>query len=411
MTAQLVSRLRPFGETIFATMTALAKQHGAVNLGQGFPSEDGPDAMLERAQHEIAAGNNQYAPVWGFPELREAIAADRQERYGLTYDPASEVLVTVGATEGLTAAILALVEPGSEVIVLEPYYDSYAAAIALAGAVLVPVPLVWEESPDAAEAGCSAGADTAAVSGRWALDAAALAAAVTSRTRLIIVNTPHNPTGAVLTSAEISQIGEIAAAHDLLILADEVYETLVYDGAEHVPVASVPGLAERTITVSSAAKRFNVTGWKTGWVLAPAELTAAVLRAKQFLTFVGVSHVQPAVALALRTEREWELGLRASLCERRKQLTAGLREAGLLVRPARGGYFVTADVSPLGVADAGAFCTGELLRAGVAAIPVAAFVSAEHAARFSSLVRFAFCRPAADVATAVRRLHELRVRS
>ncbi len=272
-----VSRLQPFASTIFAEMTALATLHDAVNLGQGFPDTDGPAAMLEVARRAIAEGVNQYPPGPGMPVLRQAIAEDRRIRYGLDSDPDSEVLVTVGATEAISAAILGLVEPGEEVVLIEPYYDSYAASVALAGAVRRTVPLV------------TAGDG-------FAVDLDALRGAITAKTKMLIVNSPHNPTGTVFTDHELRAIAELACERDLIVLSDEVYEHLVFDGLTHTPMASLPGMRERTVTVSSAAKTFNVTGWKTGWAIGPRELIDGVRAAKQFMSFVAGAPFQPAVA-------------------------------------------------------------------------------------------------------------------
>lgn len=284
-TPALVSRLRPFTSTIFAEMTALATRTGAVNLGQGFPDTDGPASMLAAAQRAIAEGVNQYPPGPGRPELRQAIAEHRT-RYGTEYDPDSQVLVTVGATEAIAAALLALVEPGDEVLLVEPYYDSYAASVAMAGATRRVVSLV--EDGD-----------------RLALDVEALRAAVTPRTKALLLNSPHNPTGTVFNRQEMEAVARLCQEHDLIAITDEVYEHLVFDGKEHISLASLPGMAERTLAISSSGKTFNATGWKVGWVCGPAELVAAVRAAKQFLTFVGSAPFQPAVAHALRTELAW----------------------------------------------------------------------------------------------------------
>ncbi len=286
-----VSRLRPYATTVFAEMSALATRIGAVNLGQGFPDEDGPPKMLQAAQDAIAGGVNQYPPGPGSAPLRRAIAAQRRRHFGVDYDPETEVLVTVGATEAIAAAVLGLVEPGSEVLLIEPFYDSYSPVVAMAGAHRVTVPLV----PD----------------GRgFALDADALRRAVTPRTRALIINSPHNPTGAVLSATELAAIAEIAVAANLVVITDEVYEHLVFDHARHLPLAGFDGMAERTITISSAAKMFNCTGWKIGWACGPAELIAGVRAAKQYLSYVGGAPFQPAVALALDTEDAWVAALR-----------------------------------------------------------------------------------------------------
>ena len=305
-----VSRLRPYATTVFAEMSALAARVGAVNLGQGFPDEDGPPAMLKAAQDAIAEGVNQYPPGIGIPALREAVAAQRKRTYGIDYDPATEVLVTVGATEAIAAAVLGLVEPGSEVILIQPFYDSYSPVVAMAGAHRVVAPLV----PD----------------GRgFALDIDALRRAVTPRTRALMLNSPHNPTGTVLGEAELTAIAEIAVDADLLVITDEVYEHLVYDGEHrHIPLAGFDGMAERTVTISSAAKMFNCTGWKIGWACGPAELLHGVRAAKQYLSYVGGAPFQPAVAHALDTEDAWVAKLRMSLQHRRDRLASGLTEIG-----------------------------------------------------------------------------------
>ncbi len=382
----LVPRLAPFTSTIFAEMTALATSTGAVNLGQGFPDTDGPASMLTAAQEAIAAGVNQYPPGPGRQELREAIAEQRA-RYGTAFDPGSEILVTVGATEAIAASLLALVETGDEVVLFEPYYDSYAASVAMAGATRRVVPLAEEPS------------------GRFGLDVDALRAAVTPRTKVILVNTPHNPTGTVLTRAELSVIADLCREHDLVAITDEVYEDLLFDGREHVPLGSLPGMAERTLTISSAGKSFNCTGWKIGWVCGPAELVSAVRAAKQFLTFVGGAPFQPAVAHALRAESAWVAGLRDSLADKRTRLSAGLAEAGFGVRAAEGTYFVCADVRPLGFTDGLQLCRELPARIGVAAVPVQVFT--DDPDRWRHLVRFAFCKRDEVLDEAVERLRGL----
>ncbi|MFI6429404.1 pyridoxal phosphate-dependent aminotransferase [Rhodococcus oryzae] len=381
--SQTVSRLQPFSSTIFAEMTALAVRTGAINLGQGFPDTDGPNAMLEVARSAIADGLNQYPPGPGMPVLREAIAADRAARYGLEYDPDTEVLVTVGATEAISATLLGLVEPGQEVVLIEPYYDSYAAAVALAGGVRRSVSLV----PDG---------------DGFALDLDALRAAVGPNTRMLVLNTPHNPTGTVFTDAELRAVAELAVERDLLVLSDEVYEHLVFDGRTHTPLAALPGMADRTITASSAGKTFSVTGWKTGWVCGPAELVDAVRSAKQFLTFVAGGPFQPAVAHALTHEQAWVKGLREDLQRKRDVLSAALREAGFGVHASGGTYFVCADITPFGISDGEAFCRALPERIGVAAVPVSVF--ADHKAPWNHVVRFAFCKRDEVLAEAAERL-------
>ncbi|PXY31955.1 pyridoxal phosphate-dependent aminotransferase [Prauserella muralis] len=381
----LVPRLRPFTSTIFAEMTALAVRTGAVNLGQGFPDTDGPSGMLDAARDALYGGANQYPPGPGRPELRHAIAAHRA-RYGLTYDPDTEVLVTAGATEAVAASLLALTEPGDEVIVIEPYYDSYAASVAMAGASRRVVSLVSE-------------------GGRFALDADAVRAAVTPRTRAILVNSPHNPTGTVFTRDELAALAAVCVEHDLIAITDEVYEHLVFDDREHLPLAGFPGMAERTVSISSAGKTFNCTGWKIGWVCSTPELVAAVKASKQFLTFVSGGPLQPAVAYALEHELDWVERLRGSLAAKRDRLSEGLAEAGFSVWPSAGTYFVCADVRPLGFADAAdlAWQLPELI--GVAAVPVKVFT--DHPDEWNHVLRFAFCKRDEVLDEAIARLHKL----
>ncbi|MFD3744336.1 pyridoxal phosphate-dependent aminotransferase [Nocardia sp. NPDC058633] len=378
-----VARLRPFGSTIFAEMTELAVRHDAVNLGQGFPDIDGPAGMLEVARAAIADGLNQYPPGRGMPVLRQAVAEDRARRYGTAYDPATEILVTVGATEAISAAVLGLVEPRQEVVLIEPYYDSYAAAVALAGAQRRTARLV----PDG---------------DRFVLDLNSLRAAITPKTRMLMVNSPHNPTGAVLDRADLTAIAELAVEHDLLVLTDEVYEHLVYDGTEHISISTLPGMRERTIVVSSAAKTFNVTGWKIGWACAPAPLLDAVLTAKQYLTFVGGGPFQPAVAHAINEELDWVRAQRDGLADKRIRLSRALRDAGFGVSASKGGYFVCADIRPLGAADGLTFCRELPERLGVAAVPVSVF--ADHPDDWKHLVRFTFSKSDETIDEGVRRL-------
>ncbi len=393
MTARMVSRLEPYATTIFAEMSALAARIGAVNLGQGFPDEDGPPAMLEAARAAITDGVNQYPPGPGIPALRQAIAGQRARKYGIDYDPDTEVLVTVGATEAIAAAVLGLVEPGSDVVLLEPFYDSYSPVVAMAGARRVSVSLV----PD----------------GRgFALDADALRRAITPATRALIVNSPHNPTGTVFTESELAEIARIAVQADLLVISDEVYEHLVFAERTHRPLAAFEGMAERTITISSAAKMFNCTGWKIGWACGPAELLAGVRAAKQYLSYVGGAPFQPAVALALNTEDAWVAALRATMQARRDRLTAGLRGIGFEVHDSFGTYFLCADPRPLGYDDSTAFCAELPHRAGVAAIPLSAFcVSGSEATApdvWNHLVRFTFVKREDTIDEAIRRLETLR---
>ncbi|WP_231587623.1 pyridoxal phosphate-dependent aminotransferase [Corynebacterium comes] len=367
-------------------MSAKAVEFDAVNLGQGFPDSDGPARMLEIACEQIRGGNNQYGPGRGMAVLREAVAAQRARDHQVTYDPDAEVLVTVGATEAISAAVLGLVEPGSEVIVLEPYYDAYAAAIALAGARRVAVPLV---------------ADGAT----WTVDVDAVRAAVTKRTAMIIINSPHNPTGSVFSREILAELAQVCVERDLLVLSDEVYENLLFDAAAHTALASLPGMFERTVTVSSAAKSWNVTGWKTGWALAPAPLLDAVLKAKQFMSYVGATPFQPAVAHALNEESAWLAGMVSELAEGRDLLIAGLRNAGLKVHATQGTYFVVADIADLGEADGVTFCLALPERIGVAAIPVQVFC--DDPAPWRTKVRFAFGKRPDTLCLAVERLQLL----
>ncbi|MFE7583763.1 pyridoxal phosphate-dependent aminotransferase [Streptomyces gardneri] len=388
MTRPLLNRrLAEFGTTIFAEMSALAARTGSINLGQGFPDTDGPEEIREAAVRALRDGlGNQYPPGPGIPELRRAVADHQREWYGLTYDPDAEVLVTAGATEAIAAALLALVEPGDEVIALEPYYDSYAACVAMAGGTRVPVTLRPHE-------------------GAYVLDLDELRAAVTDRTRLILLNTPHNPTGTVLTRAELTAVAELAIERDLLVVTDEVYEHLVFDDAEHVPLASLPGMRERTVTIGSAGKTFSFTGWKVGWITASPELTAAVRSAKQFLTYVSSGPFQYAIAEALRLPAAYFDGLRADLRAKRDLLSEGLAQAGFEVYRPAGTYFVTTDIRPLGADDGFAFCRSLPERAGVVAIPNAVFY--DHREAGAPFVRFAFCKKTEVLEEAVTRLKRL----
>ncbi|MER6613505.1 pyridoxal phosphate-dependent aminotransferase [Streptomyces xantholiticus] len=379
-------RLAEFGTTIFAEMSALALRTGSINLGQGFPDTDGPEEIREAAVRALRDGRgNQYPPGPGVPELRQAIAEHQQRFHGLVHDPDTEVLVTAGATEAIAAALLALVEPGDEVIALEPYYDSYAACIAMAGGVRVPVTLRPHEQG-------------------FRLDLDELRDAVTDRTRLLLINTPHNPTGTVLTRDELSAIATLAVERDLLVVTDEVYEHLAFDGG-HVPLASFPGMHGRTVTISSAGKTFSFTGWKVGWVTAAAELVTAVRSAKQFLTYVSAGPFQYAVAEALRLPDSYFDGLREDLRAKRDLLSEGLASAGFAVHRPAGTYFVTTDVRPLGESDGFAFCRALPERCGVVAIPNAVFY--DHREEGAPFVRFAFCKRVDVLQEAVARLKSL----
>ena len=386
-----VERLRPYSVNVFAAMSALAAEVDAVNLGQGFPDEDGPPAMLEAARQAISDGVNQYPPGPGIAPLRRAIAAQRDRRYGQQFDPDTDVLVTVGASEAIAAAVLGLVEPGSQVLLIEPFFDTYSPVIAMAGSRRVSAPL----APD----------------GRgFALDIDAVRAAITPATRAIIVNSPHNPTGLVLSEEDLRALAEVAVEADLMVISDEVYEHLVFDGRRHRPIATYPGMAERTVTISSAAKMFNCTGWKIGWACGPAELIAGVRAAKQYLSYVGGAPFQPAVAYALDNEDAWVDSLRDSLQSKRDTLTAALTGIGFEVHESAGTYFLCADPRPLGFSDSATFCAELPRRVGVAAIPMSAFCASDspHSGAWNHLVRFAFCKREQTLGEAIRRLGALR---
>ena len=379
--------LSGFTSTIFAEMSALAARTGAVNLGQGFPDFGGPQSMLERARQAIADGVNQYPPGAGDPALLRSIAAHQKRFYGAELDPDNEVLVTAGATEGIAAAMLGLLEPGDEVVLLEPYYDSYAATIALAGGVRRPVRL---EPPD------------------FALPRDAFAAAISHRTRLLLINTPHNPTGAVLNAGDLAFIADLAVRRDLIVVTDEVYEHLTYDGIRHRPLSTFPGMAERTVTLSSAGKTFSATGWKIGWASGPAELVAAVRAAKQFLTYVNGAPFQPAIAEALALPDAYFDGFRTSLQAKRDRLIDGLTAAGVTTFRPSGTYFVVADARSLGFDDGYQLCRALPGLCGVVAVPMQVFYDDPAGARH--LVRFAYCKRDEVIDEAVRRLDGLRPR-
>jgi N-succinyldiaminopimelate aminotransferase len=362
-------RLAGLGTTIFAQMSARALATGAINLGQGFPDVDGPIQIAEAAAEAIMTGKgNQYPPGPGIPELRRAVADHQRRFYGLGYDPDTEVLITAGATEAIAAALLALLEPGDEVIAFEPYYDSYVANIAMAGATRVPVTL---RPPD------------------FRPDLEKLRDAITANTRLILLNSPHNPTGMVLTRAEAQAIADLAIAHDLLVVTDEVYEHVVYD-REHVPLATLDGMRERTVCVSSAGKTFSFTGWKIGWVTGTPELVNAVRTTKQFLTYVSGGPFQYAAAQALALPDAYYETLASDLKSKRDLLADGLKEIGFEVYQPDGTYFITTDVGVLGERDGMEFCLNLPDKAGVVAIPSAVFYDDKEAGR--TQVRFAFCK-------------------
>jgi N-succinyldiaminopimelate aminotransferase len=373
--------------TIFAEMSALAAATGAINLGQGFPDEDGPAEVLEAARAAIAHGVNQYPPGRGIADLREAIAEHQLRFYGLRLDPERDVLVTTGATEALAAALLALVDgPDDEIVVFEPYYDSYAACVALTGARLVTVPLAWPHfQPD--------------------LDV--LRDAVSDRTRVVLVNDPHNPTGTVFDAEVRAEVVRLAERHDAVIVTDEVYEHLAFE-EPHVPIATLPGAWERTLTISSGGKTFSTTGWKIGWISGPADLVDAVLAVKQFLTYVSGAPFQPAIATGLRLPDAYFVDAAATMRAKRDLLGASLTAAGFDVSHPGGSYFTVADAAPLGATDAAEFCRALPARAGVVAIPLTAFVAPEHHDRYATLVRFAACKRFEVLEDAASRLATLR---
>ena len=377
-------RVRSSTTTIFAEMSALALATQSVNLGQGFPDTDGPAFMLDEARAAIAAGVNQYPPGRGIAPLRHAIADHCSRHYGLVYDPDTEVLVTTGATEALTAAILAFVNPGDEVVALEPYYDSYAASIDLAGGIRVGVGVF---GPD------------------FRLNLAELEAAVTPRTKVLLINSPHNPTGTVLNRDELSAIARLSVAHDVLVICDEVYEHLVFDDAEHLPLASFPGMRERTVRISSSGKTFSATGWKIGWALSTPELVTEITAVKQFLTFVSGAPFQPAVARALNEGDLWVQQQRLALQGKRDRLAAGLRQIGLDPVMPRGTYFLSTDVRVLGYPDGVAFCRDLPRRCGVVAIPHQVFYDRVEAGE--PYVRWAFCKRDEVLDDALDRLGQL----
>lgn len=378
------ARVAGLGTTIFAEMSALAVRTGAVNLGQGFPDTDGPDDVIDAAVDAMRSGANQYAPGIGVPALREAIAAHQKRWYGLDLDPDSEIAVSTGATEAIAAAILGLVDPGDEIVVLEPYYDSYVAVLEFAGGVRKPVTL---RAPD------------------FRLDLDALRAAVGPRTTAMLLNSPHNPTGMVLNAEEREAIRDLAVEHDLVVVTDEVYEHLTFDGVAHVPLATLPGMRERTLTISSAGKSFSFTGWKVGWMSGPAPLVRAAVGAKQFLTYTSGSPFQPAIAHALGHDAAYFEGFAATLQARRDQLCAGLEEIGFTTYVPEGTYFTTTDIRPLGYDDGIAFCRALPELAGVVAVPTQVFYDDQEAGR--PLVRWAFCKQESVIAEALHRLKTL----
>lgn len=381
--------MRSYGETIFAEMTRLATETESVNLGQGFPDTDGPRSLLEGANRYVLEGVNQYPPGSGRPELREAVARYRSRYYGIELDPQTQVYVTVGATGALAASLLSLVEPGDEVLVFEPMYDSYAALISLAGGVRRTVPLRRDEG-----------------TGRFTFDPDELRAAVGPRTRVMIVNTPHNPTGAVFDADELEEIAKVCREHDLIAVTDEVYEFLTFDGRPHVPLETLPDMAERTLSISSVGKTFAVTGWKTGWVMGPEPLVRAARTVNQFLTFSANGAFQLAIADALEAEEKWIFEQRDMLRQKRDRLAEGLVEAGFELRPCEGTYFLMADIRPLGFSDCEDLARALPREAGVAAVPASAFY--DHGEEGAHLLRFAFCKRDEVLDEALTRLRRWR---
>ncbi|SKB81762.1 succinyldiaminopimelate aminotransferase apoenzyme [Arthrobacter sp. 49Tsu3.1M3] len=386
--ANLLSPDGSLGVTIFEEMTTLALSTGAINLGQGFPDEDGPVEIKEAAQAAIAAGANQYAPGKGILPLREAISVHQQRFYGLAPDPQTEIIVTTGATEAIAAALLALVGPGDEVLTFEPFYDSYGAIIGLSGATHVTAPLL---APD------------------FMPDLAALEAAFSNRTKVVLINNPHNPTGAVFPLEVLERVVELAAQYDAVILTDEVYEHLTF-GVRHIPIATLPGAAGRTLTISSAGKTFSFTGWKIGWLSGPEELVAAARTVKQFLSYSSGTPFQAAIAVGLGLPDEFYAGIADTLRYKRDILSEGLRAAGLDVLTPQGTYFVNVDTSPLGITDSVELARRLPALVGVAAIPVPVFCHADGAERTRSLLRFAFCKQLHVLEEAAERLATLRDR-
>lgn len=379
----LAARFDGFGTTIFAEMTALAAATGAVNLGQGFPDTDGPVEVRDAAIDAIRSGHNQYPPGSGIPELRHAIAAHQRRFYDLDVDPDSEVLVTTGATEAIAAAMLGLCEPGDEVLTFEPYYDSYAACIAMAGAERRVVTL----RPPA-----------------HAFSTADLEAAVTDRTRVVLLNSPHNPTGKVFTRTELEQVAALCIERDLVVVTDEVYEHLVFDGA-HLPIATLPGMQDRTLTISSGGKTFSFTGWKVGWVSGPRSLLDAVRVAKQYLTYASGTPFQHAIAVGLALDDAYYASFASDLRAKRDRLAAGLTDAGLEVFPSAGTYFLTVDIRSIGESDGMEFCRSLPGRCGVVAVPNVVFYDDVDAGR--PLVRFTFCKRERVLDDAIERLGAL----
>jgi N-succinyldiaminopimelate aminotransferase len=380
----LVSRMRPFQRSVFGDMSRRAADLDAVNLGQGFPDEDGPESIREAAVAAIRSGRgNQYPPAHGLPELRVAIARHQERFYGLKIDPADEVVVATGASEAIAAAVLALVEPGQEVLMFDPYFDLYPAVVSLAGARRVAVPVTTDLRPDLA----------------------ALERSISSRSRAVLLNSPHNPTGTVYTPVELVELSRIAREHDLLVIADEAYEHLWFDGHEHQPIATLPGMSERTVTIGSAGKSFSLTGWKVGWASGPADLIGAVRVVRQHLSYVSSGPFQWAIAEALASSDAYFTEFRHDLQRRRDLLCGGLARLGFDVIEPAGTYFATTDVRPLGFESGAEFCDVVPERAGVVAIPHSAL--SDHPERTGPLVRWAFCKRTETLAEGLRRLERM----
>jgi len=371
--SQRIASLKP---SIFSVISELAARAGAVNLGQGFPDFDGPEALKEVVREALGSGRNQYAPSTGVKELREAVAAHQERFYGLKLDPDREVVVTCGATEALYAAVLALVDPGDEVVVFEPFYDSYVPAVEAAGGTCRFVRLRPPEGERRA----------------WWFDEAELADAFGPRTKLVLLNTPHNPTGKVFTRTELEQVAVLCQTWDVRVVADEVYEHLVFAPAVHVPMATLPGMAERTLTVGSAGKTFSFTGWKVGWATGPADLRNALQSVHQFTTFCTPAPFQLAAAAGLSFPQAWYAEFTATYQQRRDRLSGVLERAGLSCFPTEGSYFLLADLHAAGFRDDAAFSRWLIAQVGVASIPVSALFAQPERPEARRYARFAFCK-------------------
>jgi N-succinyldiaminopimelate aminotransferase len=420
------SRVSTFGTTIFAEMTALAIQHNAINLSQGFPDFDGPNEIRAAAIAAIEAGKNQYALTTGQPDLRRAVAGHARRFYNQAANPETEVTVTSGATETLFATCMGLINPGDEVIVFEPFYDAYVPDVIMAGGAPRFVPLrlphpertlsgaqaksEWKSKEARPSTAATNGVASAQGATTWQFDPDELAAAFNNRTRAIIVNTPHNPTGKVFSRAELETIATLCQKWNVIAIADEVYEHIVFDGAGHVRLATLPGMAERTVTISSHGKTFNFTGWKVGWAIAPPDLTLGIRRAHQFITFATATPFQHAAAFALALDDEYFAALAAGYQRKRDFLANVLREAGLEVSTPAGTYFIMAGIEPLGFNDDAAFCRYLTAEVGVAAIPPSVFYSDEHKPLGKGYARFAFCKTMDTLERAAERLGKLRQR-